>query len=88
MPCLLFLSLSGMAAGAWLAGFLYDGFGSYALAWQVGIAANLAALAILGGLALRQGGRRQGGRRGGGGGWRRPDAPLPRLWRERPGRGA
>jgi MFS family permease len=65
VPCLLFLSLSGMAAGAWLAGFLYDGFGSYALAWQVGIAANLAALAILGGLALRQGGWRQGGRRGG-----------------------
>ena len=48
VPCLLFLSLSGMAAGAWLAGFLYDGFGSYAVAWQVGIAANLAALAILG----------------------------------------
>ena len=33
---------------------LYDGFGSYAIAWQVGILANLAALAILAGLALRQ----------------------------------
>ncbi|MFZ4410909.1 MAG: hypothetical protein ACOYOH_26435 [Paracraurococcus sp.] len=58
VPCLLFLSLSGMAAGAWLAGWLYDRFGSYALAWQVGIATNLAALVILAGLALRQGGRR------------------------------
>jgi MFS family permease len=53
MPALLFASLSGMAAGAWAAGLLYDGFGSYAVAWQAGIAANLAALAILGGLTLR-----------------------------------
>ncbi|WP_160299776.1 MFS transporter [Belnapia sp. F-4-1] len=52
VPVLLFLSLSGMAAGAWLAGALYDGFGFYAIAWQVGIACNLAALALLGGLAL------------------------------------
>lgn len=63
VPCLLFLSLSGMAAGAWLAGVLYDGFGSYAVAWQVGILANLAALAILAGLALRQGGAEGGKRR-------------------------
>ncbi|WP_169747382.1 MFS transporter [Belnapia moabensis] len=54
VPVLLFLSLSGMAAGAWLAGALYDGFGFYAIAWQVGIACNLAALALLGGLALRR----------------------------------
>ncbi len=54
VPALLFLSLSGMAAGAWLAGFLYDRFGFYAIAWQVGIACNLAALALLGGLALRR----------------------------------
>jgi MFS family permease len=57
VPCLLFASLSGMAAGAWLAGILYDGFGSYAVAWQAGIVANLAALAILGVLTLRQGRR-------------------------------
>jgi len=50
MPALLFLSLSGMAAGAWVAGLLVDGFGSYAIAWQVGIASNLAALALLAGL--------------------------------------
>ncbi|WP_176952951.1 MFS transporter [Belnapia rosea] len=54
VPALLFLSLSGMAAGAWLAGFLYDRFGFYAIAWQAGIACNLAALALLGGLALRR----------------------------------
>ncbi|WP_187830263.1 MFS transporter [Siccirubricoccus phaeus] len=54
VPALLFLSLSGMAAGAWLAGVLYDGFGNYAVAWQAGIAANLAALALLGALAWRR----------------------------------
>jgi MFS family permease len=54
VPALLFLSLSGMAAGAWLAGALYDAFGNYAVAWQAGIASNLAALALLGGLALRR----------------------------------
>jgi MFS family permease len=54
VPALLFLSLSGMAAGAWLAGALYDAFGNYAVAWQAGIVFNLAALALLGGLALRR----------------------------------
>jgi MFS family permease len=54
VPALLFLSLSGMAAGAWLAGFLYDRFGYYAIAWEVGIGCNLAALALLGMLALRR----------------------------------
>jgi MFS family permease len=54
VPMLLFLSLSGMAAGAWLAGVLYDGFGNYAVAWQVGIAVNLVALLLLSGLALRR----------------------------------
>ncbi|MDN3565837.1 MFS transporter [Paeniroseomonas aquatica] len=54
VPALLFLSLSGMAAGAWLAGVLYDAYGYYAIAWQVGIGCNLAALALLGTLALRR----------------------------------
>ncbi|MBX6744187.1 MAG: MFS transporter [Acetobacteraceae bacterium] len=57
VPVLLFLSLCGMAAGAWLAGFLYDRFGNYAVAWEAGIACNLANLAVLGFLALRQGRR-------------------------------
>ena len=43
-----------MATGAWLAGFLYDRFGNYAVAWEAGIAFNLANLAVLGLLALRQ----------------------------------
>lgn len=55
VPVLLFLSLCGMAAGAWLAGFLFDRFGNYAVAWEAGIACNLANLAVLGVLALRQG---------------------------------
>lgn len=55
VPVLLFVSLFGMAAGAWLAGFLFDRFGNYAVAWEAGIACNLANLAVLGGLALRQG---------------------------------
>lgn len=57
VPILLFLSLCGMAAGAWLAGFLFDRFGNYAVAWEAGIACNLANLAVLGLLALRRGGR-------------------------------
>lgn len=57
VPSLLFLSLCGMAAGAWLAGFLFDRFGNYAVAWEAGIACNLANLAVLGLLALRQGKR-------------------------------
>jgi MFS family permease len=58
VPALLFLSLGGMAAGAWLAGFLYDRFGNYAVAWEVGIVSNLAALALLGVLAMRRQPRR------------------------------
>lgn len=54
VPALLFLSLSGMAAGAWLAGVLYDAYGYYAIAWEVGIGCNLAALALLGALAMRR----------------------------------
>jgi MFS family permease len=54
VPSTLFLSLSGMAAGAWLAGWLHDRFGNYAIAWDVGIAANLAAIVLLGWCVLRQ----------------------------------
>ena len=54
VPALLFCSLAGMAAGAWLAGFLYDQYGQYRIAWEAGIAANLANLALVIGLALRQ----------------------------------
>ncbi|WP_158295523.1 MFS transporter [Crenalkalicoccus roseus] len=59
MPMLLFLSLSGMAFGAWLAGALHDRFGNYAVAWEAGILVNLVQLALVG-LLLRRQGRRAG----------------------------
>ncbi len=54
VPALLFCSLAGMAAGAWLAGILYDRFGQYRTAWEVGIAFNLANLVVIAVLAMRQ----------------------------------
>ena len=44
---------SGMAAGGWIAGAIYDYAGLYAPAFAVGIAFNLANLAVVGGLVLR-----------------------------------
>ncbi len=58
VPALLFVSASGMAAGAWLAGAIYDRVGYYAAAWWVGIAVNLVQLALVGLLLGRQ--RREG----------------------------
>ncbi len=54
VPTLLFLSLSGMGFGAWLAGAIYDTVGFYAAAWWVGIAFNLVQLALIGLLLERQ----------------------------------
>lgn len=53
VPALLLCSLSGMAFGAWLAGVIYDGVGFYAAAWWVGIAFNIAQIALVGGLITR-----------------------------------
>lgn len=53
MPAVLFLGLTGMAFGAWLAGFLYDRFGNYAVAWEVGIALNVVQVALVAMLLLR-----------------------------------
>ena len=47
MPAVLFHGLSGMAFGAWLAGYLYDRFGNYAVAWEVGIALNLVQVVLV-----------------------------------------
>ena len=54
VPSLLLCSGSGMAAGGWLAGAIYDYAGFYAAAFAVGIIAKLANLAIIGALAFRQ----------------------------------
>lgn len=58
VPVMAFGGLLGMATGAWMGGALYDHFGSYAVAFQAGIASNVANLALIGFLVLR----RYGGR--------------------------
>lgn len=54
VPTVLLFSGSGMAAGGWLAGAIYDYAGFYAAAFAVGIMLNLANAAIVGALVLRQ----------------------------------
>ena len=54
MPTFLFLGMSGMAFGSWLAGALYDHFGFYAPAFAVGVFFNLANLIVIGFLVARQ----------------------------------
>lgn len=54
VPILLLLSGSGMAAGTWLAGVLYDYFGYYAPAFAAGVGFNLINLAAVGTLVARQ----------------------------------
>jgi MFS family permease len=54
VPTFFFLAMSGMAFGSWLAGALYDHFGFYAPAFAVGVFFNLANLAVIGFLVLRQ----------------------------------
>jgi MFS family permease len=53
IPTLLLTGMSGMAAGSWLAGVLYDYFGFYAPAFATGLGFNLANAAIIAGLVLR-----------------------------------
>ena len=54
VPIVLLCSGSGMAAGAWLAGAIYDHVGYYAPAFATGVAFNLLNLALVGALVLRQ----------------------------------
>jgi MFS family permease len=54
IPTLLLSSGSGMAAGAWLAGALYDHFGFYAPAFAAGVAANAVNLLIIAVLVSRR----------------------------------
>jgi MFS family permease len=54
IPVFLLFSGSGMALGGWLAGALYDQFGTYAPAFAAGVGANAVNLVIIGVLVLRQ----------------------------------
>jgi MFS family permease len=54
VPTLLLFSGSGMAAGGWLAGLLFDRFGFYGAAFLAGLLFNLANLLLVGGLVLRR----------------------------------
>src|SRR5437660_2774557 len=55
VPTLLMFSGSGMAAGGWLAGAIYDYAGFYAAAFAVGIAVNALHIIVIGPLVWRQG---------------------------------
>ncbi len=59
IPTLLLFSGSGMAAGGWLAGAIYDFAGFYGAAFVTGIAFNLVHIMIIGTLVLRPGQRVQ-----------------------------
>ncbi|MEJ0017652.1 MAG: MFS transporter [Acetobacteraceae bacterium] len=54
VPTLLFLGMSGMAFGSWLAGEVYDHFGFYGPAFAIGVVFNLANLLVIGFLVSRQ----------------------------------
>jgi predicted MFS family arabinose efflux permease len=54
VPVLLLMSGSGMAAGSWLAGVIYDHYGYYAPAFAAGIGANMLNFLIIGTLVARQ----------------------------------
>jgi len=54
IPTFLMFSGFGMAAGGWLAGLLYDHFGTYAPAFAFGVGANLLNLLVIGLLVARQ----------------------------------
>jgi len=53
VPALLFATLGGMAAGAWLAGALYDATGTYATAWIAGVVVNAVQVLLVAGLVWR-----------------------------------
>jgi len=59
VPTVLLFSGSGMAAGGWIAGAIYDYVGFYAAAFAAGILLNLGNAVIVGALVFRQGRRRR-----------------------------
>jgi len=52
IPTLLLTGMSGMAAGSWLAGVIYDYYGFYAPAFATGLAFNIANFTIIAGLVV------------------------------------
>jgi MFS family permease len=54
IPTLLLFTGSGMAIGGWLAGALYDHFGSYGPAFATGVGANAINLVLIGTLLARR----------------------------------
>jgi MFS family permease len=54
VPLVLLLSGSGMAAGTWLAGAMYDHFGYYAPAFAAGVASNILNFILITTLVLRR----------------------------------
>lgn len=57
IPAVLLFTAIGMALGGWLAGVLYDNFGSYAPAFIAGIVANVVNFLVIGFLVFRRHGR-------------------------------
>ena len=53
VPVMALAGLLGMSSGGWLGGLLYDYFGSYAVAFEVGVVSNVANLAVIGFLVTR-----------------------------------
>ncbi len=53
VPVWFFANICGMALGGWLAGAMYDQFGSYVPAFVAGVAFNVANIALIGWLAMR-----------------------------------
>jgi MFS family permease len=54
VPLFMFTAMGGMTVGSWLAGHLFDVFGSYGPAFIVGVLANVANLMLIGTLVMRQ----------------------------------
>src|SRR5207302_9192041 len=54
VPTVLLFSGSGMAAGGWLAGLIYDYTGFYGAAFATGIVINLAHIVVISTLVLRR----------------------------------
>lgn len=54
IPTMLLFTGSGMALGGWMAGAIYDHFGSYAPAFATGVGANAVNLLLIGALLVRR----------------------------------